>query len=109
MLRAMIQAAKSDGKIDDGERAKILDKLGDISPQERDFVNAEMAADVDPSALAGQTPSALAPQVYAMSVLAIDLDNQTEAQYLHDLAGHMGLDKGDVNSIHDQFGVPRLY
>jgi len=109
MLRAMIQAAKSDGQIDDAERAKIMDKLGDISPEEREFVNNELAAPVDPAALAGQTPAGLAPQVYAMSVLAIDLDNQNEAQYLHGLASSMGLDQGSVNNIHDQFGVPRLY
>ncbi|WP_420860372.1 DUF533 domain-containing protein [Algirhabdus cladophorae] len=109
MLRAMIQAAKSDGQIDDAERAKIMDKLGDISPEEREFVNAELAAPVDPAALAGQTPAGLAPQIYAMSVLAIDLDNQNEAQYLHSLANAMGLDQASVNSIHDQFGVPKLY
>jgi len=109
MLRAMIQAAKSDGQIDDAERAKIMDKLGDISPEEREFVNNELAAPVDPEALAGQTPRELAPQVYAMSVLAIDLDNQNEAQYLHGLATAMGLDQASVNNIHDQFGVPKLY
>ena len=109
MLRAMIQAAKSDGKIDENERAKLLDKLGDVSPEERDFVNRELAGPIDVAGLAQQTPQGLQAQVYAMSVMGIDLDNQNEAKYLHQLATEFGLTPGTVNQIHDKFGVPRLY
>ncbi len=109
MLRAMIQAAKSDGKIDDHEREKLLGQLGDISQQEREFVAAEMAAPVDVRNLAGQVPQGMEPQIYAMSVMAIDLDNRAEAQYLHDLATEMGIDKRGVNHIHAQLGVPSIY
>ncbi len=109
MLRAMIQAAKSDGKIDDAEREKLLGKLGDISPQERDFVNAELAAEIDVAGLARQVPNGMEAQVYAMSIMGIDLDNQTEAQYLHDFATELGIDKRNVNHIHAQLGVPSIY
>jgi len=109
MLRAMIQAAKSDGKIDDSEREKLLGKLGDISPQERDFVNAELAAAIDVKGLARQVPNGMEAQVYAMSIMGIDLDNQTEAQYLHDFATELGIDKRNVNHIHEQLGVPSIY
>ncbi|MEM6466201.1 MAG: DUF533 domain-containing protein [Pseudomonadota bacterium] len=44
-----------------------------------------------------------------MSVLAIDLDNASEAQYLHSLASGMGLEPAMVNDIHEQLGVPTLY
>jgi len=109
MLRAMIQAAKSDGKIDDGERERLLGRLGDVSPQERDFVNAEMAADIDIRGLAEQVPNGMEAQVYAMSILGINLDSRIEAQYLHDLATEMGIDKQGVNHIHQQLGVPSIY
>lgn len=109
MLRAMIQAAKSDGKIDDHEREKLLGQLGNISQEEREFVAAEMAAPVDVRNLAGQVPRGMEPQIYAMSVMAIDLDNRAEAQYLHDLATAMGIDKRGVNHIHSQLGVPSIY
>lgn len=109
MLRAMIQAAKSDGKIDDSEREKLLGKLGDISTQERDFVNAELAAPIDVKGLARQVPGGMEAQVYAMSIMGIDLDNQTEAQYLHDFAAELGIDKRNVNHIHEQLGVPTIY
>ena len=109
MLRAMIQAAKSDGKIDDGEREKLLGRLGDVSDQERAFVNAELASDIDIAGLAAQVPNGLEAQVYAMSVMGIDLDSRVEAQYLHDFATAMGVDKDGVNHIHAQLGVPSIY
>ena len=109
MLRAMIQAAKSDGKIDDAEREKLLDKLGDISPEERDFINAELAAEIDVKGLARQVPNGMEAQVYTMSIMGINLDNQAEAQYLHDFATELGIDKPSVNTIHAQLGVPTIY
>ncbi len=109
MLRAMIQAAKSDGKFDQTEQSKLLSKLGDVSAAERDFVNAEMAKPVDAAGLARDVPRGLEPQVYAMSVLAIDLDNQNEAQYLHQLAQAFGMDQNMVNQIHAKVGAPALY
>jgi len=109
MLKAMIQAAKSDGNIDDAEREKLLGQLGDVSPQERDFVNAELAAPIDVKGLADQVPNGMEAQVYAMSIMGIDLDNRNEAQYLHDFATALGLDKSGVNNIHAQLGVPPIY
>ncbi|SPH24807.1 hypothetical protein DEA8626_03840 [Defluviimonas aquaemixtae] len=44
-----------------------------------------------------------------MSLMAIDLDNRNEAQYLHQLAGAMDLDQRQANNIHSRLGVPALY
>ena len=109
MLAAMIQAAKSDGTFDEGERAKLLDRLGDVDAQEAAFVNEQLQAPVDVDGLVAQTPRGLEAQVYAMSLLGIDLDTQQEAQYLHKLAQGYGMSPQDVNAIHDQMGVPSLY
>lgn len=109
MLKAMIQAAKSDGRIDAEEERKLLGSLGDVSPAERRFVEAELRAPIDVAGLATQVPRGLGPQVYTMSVMAIDLDNRNEAEYLHRLAGALGLDRGVVNRIHARLGVPALY
>ncbi|WP_299498933.1 tellurite resistance TerB family protein [uncultured Roseobacter sp.] len=110
MLRAMIQAAKSDGKLDDAEREKLLGQLGDeVDAEEAAFVQAELQAPVDVDGLVEQTPRGMESQVYAMSVLGINLDDQSEAQYLHKLAQAYGLDARAVNDIHDQLGVPSLY
>ncbi len=109
MLRAMIQAAKSDGKFDDEEQRKLMANLGDISAEERDFVNRELRVPVDAKSLARDVPRGLEQQVYAMSLVGIDLDNRNEAQYLHDLATEFRMDRDTVNSIHAQLGVPSIY
>jgi len=59
--------------------------------------------------LASHVPAGMEKQVYLMSVMAINLDNQKEAQYLHDLATAMKIGKADVNAVHDHLGVPKLY
>ena len=109
MLRAMIQAAKSDGKFDAAEQAKLMDSLGEVSAEERDFVNRELRAPVDVHGLAQQVPQGLEQQVYAMSLLAIDLDNRNEAQYLHNLATEFRMGRDTVNAIHSRLGVPSIY
>lgn len=109
MLRAMIQAAKSDGKIDAAEKDKLMKNLTDATPEEMAFVKQELAAGIDVDGLVRQVPQGLGPQVYAMSLMAIDLDNQNEAQYLHALATGMGIDRQSVNAIHAKVGVQPLY
>ncbi len=109
MIRAMIQAARSDGSLDGDERKSLTDQLGDMSRAERDYVDHLLRAPVDAEGLARDVPRGLEQQVYAVSVMAIDLDNRNEAQYLDKLARGMGLGQSKVNSIHDQLGEPRLY
>lgn len=109
MIAAMIQAAKSDGQFDEAEQAKLIDQLGDIDEQEASFVRQQMQAPVDVDALVSQTPQGMGPQVYALSLLAIDLDTQQEAQHLHKLAQGYGIEPAEVNRIHADMGVPSLY
>lgn len=110
MLRAMIQAAKSDGQLDEAEQEKLIGQMGgDVDAEEAAFLRAEMQKTVDANAIVQDTPQGMGPQVYAMSLLAIDLDNQNEAQYLHALAQGFGMDAAAVNDIHAQMGVPSLY
>lgn len=110
MLRAMIQAAKSDGGIDEAERAKILDTVGpDADAEDIAFVQAQLAAPVDVKGLAADTPPALRAQVYSASLMTIRLDTEAEAQYLDALARAMDLDQPTVNTLHMQMGVQPLY
>lgn len=110
ILKAMIQAAKSDGTIDEQEKQNLLGQLGDdLDAEEREFIREQMAAPVDPAALAKEIPEGMEQQVYLMSLLAIDFDNEQEARYLNNLAEAMGLSREDVNKIHDEAGVMPLY
>ncbi len=109
MLAAMIQAAKSDGTFDQAEKDKLLSQLGDVDAEEAAFVQAQLQAPVDVDALVRETPNGMAAQVYAMSLLGIDLDTQQEAQYLNKLAQGFGMKPAEVNDIHAQMGMPSLY
>ena len=109
MLRAMIQAAKADGEIDAGEKKKLLDKLKGANEVEMAFVKKELAAPISIEALVQQVPRGLEAQIYAMSVLAIALDNKNEAQYLHQLAEGLGISPAQVDQMHAQLGVTALY
>ena len=109
MLRAMLQAAKCDGRIDEGEKKKLIEALGDASPDEMAFVNRELSSPVDVQGLVKQVPKGLEKQIYAVSVMAIDLDRQKEAEYLGELASALGLGPSEVNAMHTQFGIPTLY
>lgn len=109
MLKAMIQAAKSDGKIDDAEKQRLLGELGDLDEDERQFIREQMAAPVDAEALAREVPEGLEAQVYLMSLMAIDLDHEDEARYLDALARALKIGRTQANQIHDEAGAKRLY
>jgi uncharacterized membrane protein YebE (DUF533 family) len=109
MLKAMIQAAKSDGEIDEAEKAKLMEQFGEMDEEERSFIREQMAAPVDAAALAREVPEGAGPQVYLMSLMAIEFDNRNEAEYLNRLAQGLNLDREAVNAIHEKVGVPGLY
>jgi len=110
LLSAMIQAAKSDGVVDEAEKEALFNNLGDeITQDEIEFLNQQMVKPVDPEGLAASIPPALRQQAYTMSLLVIDLDNQNEANYLHRFASALGIDQNTVNALHNQLGEPQLY
>ncbi len=109
MIRAMINAAKSDGSVDKAEQDNIIGKLGDISQEEAAFVRAEFAAPLDVKQFAASVPNGMQQQVYAVSLMAIDLDTNKEAQYLHQLANGLGISQQVSNQIHEKLGAPSLY
>lgn len=109
MLRAMIQAAKSDGRIDPAEQQKLMESLGDAKDEEMAFVRSELRQPIDIAGLCAQVPDGLQQQVYAMSLMAIRLDSRTEAEYLHELGSGLGLSRRDINAIHSRLQVAPLY
>ena len=110
MIRAMVNAAKSDGRVDEKEQENIISKLGaDVSQDEIEFLKKEFAAPVDVASFAQSVPQGLEQQIYAMSLTSIDLDTNNEAQYLGQLAQGLKLDPSICNQIHDQVGAPKIF
>ncbi|WP_284165987.1 tellurite resistance TerB family protein [Frigidibacter sp. SD6-1] len=105
MLKAMIQAAKADGRIDEAEKKRLMDNLGGATAEEMAFVKRELAAPVDVRGLVAQVPDGLQAQVYTMSLMAIDLDSRAEGRYLMELANALGLTQREVTAIHSHVGA----
>ena len=109
LIRAMLSAANSDGKIDTEEQAKITKQLGDISPEDAEFVRSELKSPMDVNRVIKSVPQGMEQQVYLMSLLAINLDSQEEAVYLDKLAKGLNISHQMSNNIHTELGVPTLY
>jgi hypothetical protein len=108
-LRAMIQAVKCDGALDKAEERKLMEQMGEATREEVAFINAELQRPVDVEGLARQVPNGMEEQVYLVSLMAIDLDNQREATYLAGLAKALELSPAEVNALHDRMGAPRIF
>lgn len=108
LIIAMINAAKSDGRIDDKEQNEIIEQLGDVSQDEIQFLRSEFAKPLDVREFAWSVPLGMEKQIYAVSLMAIDLDQNAEAQYLRDLAHGFRMTIDECNQIHREFNAPQL-
>ena len=108
LIRAMINAAKSDGGIDQAEQQAIVSKLGNISREEAQFLNDEFRRPLDVHDFAHSVPTGMEEQVYAVSLMAIRLDTHAEARYLKELAECLRLDPRTRDEIHEYYHAPCL-
>jgi len=103
LVRAMIAAAKSDGKIDADEKEAIFTRLNamDLDAQSKAFVFDELSAPLDINAVIepAKTPE-IAAEIYAASLVAIEADTAAERAYLQMLAARLELDPGLVEEMH---------
>ena len=109
LIRAMVNAAKSDGQITQDEQNSILKELDHVSQEEIDFLRSEFSKPVDVRDFTWSVPQGMEEQVYTISLIAIDLDEQKEAEYLADLAHGLRIDTGRCNEIHRKHGVPVIF
>ena len=109
ILKAMISAAKADGKLDDHEREQITKFVEDVTQEELDFIKQELDAPLDIEALIREIPENMAQEVYTMSLLTINLDHQAEAEYLDKLARGLNIAPETANLIHEKLNAPKLY
>jgi len=95
ILKAMIAAAKSDGHIDEQERARINEALvkSNLSINDQGFLEKEINKPLDPKEIAAlaQDP-AMAAEIYLASSLVIDDENYMERVYLKELSSLLNLD-----------------
>lgn len=109
LIRAMINAAKSDGAIDQCEQDEIVKRLQPLSQQEVQFLQQEFRRPLNVHEFAHDVPRGMEQEVYSISLMAIDLDTQAEARYLHELAECLRIGPHQCNDIHHHYGAPVLY
>jgi uncharacterized membrane protein YebE (DUF533 family) len=109
MIRAMIEAAKSDGAIDVEARRRILTCLKDAGAIEpdRQALLAAMTAPPDMDGVVQRATSpGLAAEAYAASLLAIHDNTPREQRYLARLAERLALPPDTVRDMHARFDDP---
>lgn len=72
-----------------------------------DFLEQEMGRPADIEGLAAEARDpVVAGQVYAASLLAIEVDTPAERDYLRRLADRLGLETNVVAQLHQSLGAP---
>ena len=108
VLKGMINAAKSDGQISPDEMQRIVGKLQESGADQgmQQWVLQQMQEPLNVQAFAAEIPNQeVAAQVYAASLLAIEVDTDPERQYLQAFARATNLHPLVVGQIHQTLGV----
>lgn len=109
LIRAMIAAASADGTIDQAERSRILGQLQrlNLTAEEQSFIVQELLAPASLDAVVREVRTVdMAKQVYAVSLLAVEVDTDAERAYMKTLAERLGLDETTLREIHQGLGIP---
>jgi uncharacterized membrane protein YebE (DUF533 family) len=95
LLRAMIASAMADGRIDDRERAALIDRVeaSGMSDEERTYLESLIENPDKPAQLAALAsgPEA-ASQIYLAAYVAVDADTPQETAWLNELARCLNLE-----------------
>jgi hypothetical protein len=109
LVRAMINAAKADGSISQQEQQAIIERISNPTQETLDFLRQEFAAPLNVRDFAWSVPLGMEQQVYTLSLASIQLDTNSEASYLGDLAHGLRLDAELCNEIHRRYGAPTIF
>jgi hypothetical protein len=109
LIRAMVNAAKADGRLDRDEQQAIIDRMANPTRESIDFLRQEFARPLNVDEFAREVPIGMEQQVYTMSLIAIDLDTGSEATYLMDLAERLRIPVDIREKIHQQLNAPSIY
>lgn len=108
LIRAMIHAAKADGKLSPEEQKALIERMGGASPEVIRFLQNELNRETDVREFAWSVPLGMEGKVYMISLTAITLDTQAESSYLDELAHGLRLPLEIRNHLHQRLGLPVL-
>ena len=105
LVRVMIAAARSDGRLDAQESQAIFQRIESLGldPESQALLVAEMGRPVDVDAIVDSADSPeVAAEIYLASLFAIDVDTAAEKSYLAMLAARLNLPSELVAELHRQ-------
>lgn len=108
LVRAMVNAAKSDGRVSRDEQEGILKEMDSASHDAIQFLRDEFAQPLDVKEFCWSVPLGMEQQVYTISLMAIRLDSQAEANYLKELSHGLRIPPHVCEQIHQRYGAPTL-
>lgn len=109
LVRAMANAAKADGRIDQAEQQSILNHIKNPSSEVIQFLQDEFRRPLDVLGFARSVPAGMEQQVYMLSLIAMDLDTGDEAKYLMQLSEALGLSPEVRQQLHERVGAPNIF
>ncbi|MBW9263721.1 MAG: tellurite resistance TerB family protein [Candidatus Thiodiazotropha sp. (ex. Lucinisca nassula)] len=105
LIRAMIAASRADGRLDAQESQAIFQRIEslELDHETRSLLVHEMGQPVDVDAIVNSATSMeVAAEIYAASLLAIEVDSSAERAYLSMLAMRLQLPPELVKEIEQQ-------
>ena len=109
VLKAMINAAKADGRVEQSEIQRILGRVQEsgADAQALEFLAVELKKPMETAVLveAARGKLELAAELYSASLLAIEVDTPEGKQYLQELAAALGLEPEVTQRIHQELGL----
>lgn len=105
LIKAMCNAAKADGRVDEDEVNAIISRAGDLDAEDEVLLRAELNAPLDMAAFVAEVPAGMAAEVYAASLLPIEIDTASEVTYLKELGQALGLSGTQTSAIHEELGL----
>ena len=109
VLRAMINATKADGRIDAREIDRMVAKVRESGANDQGqhymMTQMEKPMETDELVAAVRGKPELAAELYAASLLAIEVDTAAEREYLDRLAANLGLPAQVTQNIENLVGL----
>ena len=105
----MIMAAQADSQIDAAEQNNIVAQLQPLDQNEADYLRTEFSRRHDVHAFVHAVPQGMEYEVYQVSLMGMNLDTQSEATYMRELASCLRIDPQVCNQIHARVGAPMIY
>jgi uncharacterized membrane protein YebE (DUF533 family) len=112
LVRAMIAVARADGRLDAQESQAIFQKIQSLGldPESQNLLVKEMGHPVDMDAIVNSATSPeVAAEIYAASLLAVEVDSAAEKAYLGMLAARLELPAQLVVELERQVEVQKTF